>query len=155
MQYVIAIGLSLVLASSSGAVRARCSVPSVASALEEAKSVFVGKVISVQDPGLPADDRLSFKIISLVRSIKVRFAVDHIYAGREAKEIEVATRTGGLEFGYDFKVGEKYLVYAQGEDEEKSVLIVKGCGRTRLVEEATEDMRILKDLVQAKVQNPN
>jgi hypothetical protein len=124
-------------------------------ALEEAKSVFVGKVISVEDPGLPADDRLSFKIINLVRPIKVRFAVERIYAGREAKEIEIATQTGGLEFGYNFKVGEKYLVYAQEERAEKSRLIVKGCGRTRPVEEATEDMRILKDLVQRKVQNSN
>jgi hypothetical protein len=146
MQYV-SIGLILVLTSSCRNVNARCSSSSLSEALEGAKAVFVGKVISVEDPGLPADDRLSFNVINLVRPIKVHFEVERVYRGLKATEIEVATKTGGLEFGYDFKVGEQYLVYAEEDSAVRFGLIVQGCGRTRPVKEATEDIRSLNSLV--------
>ena len=147
MQYLIVVGLTLALTSSPSAFGARCYVSSVDQAFANAKSVFVGKVTVVEDPGLPADERLSFKVINLVRPVKVRFAVERIFAGREAKEIDVATQTGGLEFGYDFKVNESYLVYAQEQGTEKSGLVVKGCSRTRPLDEAKEDIRLLEELV--------
>ena len=154
MQYMISIGLILVLTSSSRVVSARCSSSSLSQALEGAKAVFVGKVISIEDPGLPEDDRLSFKVINLVRPIKVHFAVERVYRGRKAKEIEVTTKTGGLEFGYDFKVGEQYLVYAQEDSTVKFGLIVQGCGRTRPVKEATEDIRRLNNLLRGNIERP-
>ena len=92
---------------------------------------------------MPSDDRLSFKVIDLVRRIKVHFMLSHNYSGRETKEIEIATQTCEFEFGCDFEVAKKYLVYAGQNRNEKSELIVKGCGRSRRVEDATEDLRIL------------
>lgn len=110
--------------------------------------MFIGKVVSVEDPGLPTDDRLTFKVIDLVRPIKVRLAIEHMYRGHETKEMVIATQTGGLEFGHEFKVGDKYLVYALANGDEKSELVVKGCGRTRLVEEAKDDITILEATMQ-------
>jgi hypothetical protein len=128
---------------------ARCYVPSVREALDDAKAVFVGKVISVADPTFP-DDRLSTRVFNLERPLTVRFAVERVYLGAKTREIEVETKTGGLEWGYDFQVGEKYVVYAQDGGARVPGLIVKGCSRTRLVTEAMEDLRTLKDLLKAK-----
>lgn len=145
------IGLLLILAPAVAPVHARCSSSSFKQALEEATAVFVGTVVSVEDLELSADDRLSARVINLVRPLRVRFTVERVYRGRKTEEIEVTTKSGGFEFGYDFKVGEAYLVYAQSNNVMKSGLIVGGCGRTRPVTEAREDLGNLKNLVRIKV----
>lgn len=124
------------------ATHARCYIPTPPEALAGAKAVFVGKVISVFDPALPPEG-LTFRVINVVLPVKVRFAVEHVYRGRKIREIEIGTRTGGLEWGYEFKVGERYLVYAQQAGDSKDGFVVKGCGRSRLVTEAAEDLKLL------------
>ena len=141
MKHSIAIITALVVFPMSGA-HPRCYVPTPTEALVGAKAVFVGKVISIADPTLPAEG-LSPKVFNLVRPIKVRFAVEHVYRGRKIREVEIGTQTGGLEWGYEFKVGERYLVYAQQAGDSRSGLVVKGCGRSRPINEATEDLKLL------------
>jgi hypothetical protein len=126
----------------SHATNARCFISTPSEAFQKAKVVFVGKVISVEDPTLPAAP-LQPRIYDLVRPIQVRFTIERVYLGKKLDEIEIGTRTGGLEWGYEFKVGETYLVYAQESETEQKVLIVKGCGRTRLIADATEDLQLL------------
>jgi hypothetical protein len=139
MNYLVTLALIVVGAGLSHATNTRCIILTQSEALQEAKVVFVGKVISVEDPTLPAGP-LQPRVYDLVRPIQVRFTVERIYLGKKLNEIEVGTRTGGLEWGYEFKVGEKYLVYAQESETEQEALIVKGCGRTRLTADATEDV---------------
>jgi hypothetical protein len=87
--------------------------------------------------------------VNLVRPITARFVVEKMYRGDEVKELEVSSKTGGLEWGQDFKVGERYLVYAQnGANGEAEALIVKGCSRTRLIKEADDDLRSLSEPTQ-------
>lgn len=143
MKHLIAITVIALVACPLRVTHARCYVPTPAEALVGAKAVFVGKVISVSDPGLPPEG-ITFRVFNLVRPIRVRFAVENVYRGRKLREIEVQTKTGGLEWGYDFTVGEKYLVYAQEADDKEGGLVVKGCGRSRLVRKATEDLKLLK-----------
>jgi len=64
----------------------------------------------------------------------------------KVREIEVVTKTGGLEFGFQFEVGETYIVYAQEDEAQEQGLIVKGCGRTRLTRDAKEDLKLLDAL---------
>jgi len=142
MNYLVTLALIVVGAGLSHATNARCFILTPSEAFQKAKVVFVGKVISVEDPALPAAP-LQPRIYDLVRPIQVRFTVERVYRGEKLDEIEIGTRTGGLEWGYEFKVGETYLVYAQESETEQKVLIVKGCGRTRLIADATEDLRLL------------
>jgi hypothetical protein len=142
MNYLVTLALIVVGAGLSHATNARCFISAPSEAFQKAKVVFVGKVISVEDPTGPAEP-LQSRIYDLVRPIKVRFTVERVYLGKKLSEIEIGTRTGGLEWGYEFKVGETYLVYAQESETEQKVLIVKGCGRTRLIADATEDLRLL------------
>jgi hypothetical protein len=142
MNYLVTLALIVVGAGLSHATNARCFISTPSEAFQKAKVVFVGKVISVEDPALPAAP-LQPRIYDLVRPIQVRFTVERVYRGEKLDEIEIGTRTGGLEWGYEFKVGETYLVYAQESETEQKVLIVKGCGRTRLIADATEDLRLL------------
>jgi hypothetical protein len=142
MNYLVTLALIVVGAGLSHTTNARCFIQTPSEAFQKAKVVFVGKVISVEDPTLPAAP-LQPRIYDLVRPIQVRFTVERVYRGKKLNEIEIGTRTGGLEWGYEFKVGETYLVYAQESETEQEVLIVKGCGRTRLIADATEDLRLL------------
>jgi hypothetical protein len=142
---VIVFGLSL---HSSGMTDARCYVPTPIEAFNESKVVFIGKVISVTDPESGEGD-IHFRVVSLERPITARFVVERVYLGNEVKELEVSSMTGGLEWGQDFKVGERYLVYAQsGADAEAEELIVKGCSRTRLIKDADDDLRTLSEPAQ-------
>lgn len=150
MKHLIAIAITLLVVFPMNAAHARCYVPTPTEALAGAKAVFVGKVISIADPTLPAE-MLSPKVFNLVRPVKVRFAVEHVYRGRKIREIEIKTQTGGLEWGYEFKVGERYLVYAQPAGDSKSELVVKGCGRSRPVNEATEDLKLLNGSPSLKI----
>jgi hypothetical protein len=141
MKHLIAIITALVIFPMSAA-HPRCLVPTPTEALAGARAVFVGRVISVADPTLPAQG-IYPRVFSLVRPVTVRFAVEHVYRGRKMREVEIGTQTGGLEWGYEFKVGEKYLVYVQQAGNSKSGLVVKGCGRSRPITEATEDLKLL------------
>jgi hypothetical protein len=149
MRHLIAITVIALVTCPLSTTHARCYVPTPAEALDGAKTVFVGKVISVTDPTFPAEG-LTPKVFNLVRPVKVRFVVEHMYRGRKVREIEVGTKTGGLEWGYEFNVGEKYLVYAQEDGGKDRGLVVKGCGRSRPVKEATEDLKLLNGLPNRK-----
>jgi hypothetical protein len=142
MNYVVTLALIVVGTGLSHATNARCYISKPSEAFQKAKVIFVGKAISVEDPTLPAAP-LQLRSYDLVRPIQVRFTVERVYLGKKLNEIEIGTRTGGLEWGYEFKVGETYLVYAQESETEQKALIVKGCGRTRLIADATEDLRLL------------
>ena len=98
MKHLIAITITAVVVFPLSAAHARCYVPTPTEALAGAKAVFVGKVISITDPTFPAEG-LPPKVFNLVRTVKVRFSVEHVYRGRSIREIEVGTQTGGLEWG--------------------------------------------------------
>jgi hypothetical protein len=149
MKHLVATAITALVVFPMSAAHARCYVPTPTEALADAKAVFAGKVISIDDPTLPAEG-LSFRVFNLVRPVKVRFAVEHVYRGRKIREVEIQTQTGGLEWGYEFRVGERYLVYAQQAGDSKSGLVVKGCSRSRPVDEATEDLKLLNGLPNLK-----
>ncbi|MDX6614769.1 MAG: hypothetical protein QOD75_3955 [Blastocatellia bacterium] len=143
MKHLIAIVVTALFTWPLSATHARCYVVTPAEAFAGAEAVFVGKVISVSDPTFPVAGRAP-QVFNLVRPIKVRFAAERVYRGKILRQIEVETRTGGLEWGYDFKVGKRYLVYAQAARDNQHGLVVNGCGPSRLLNEATEDLKLLE-----------
>jgi len=136
----IPLALMLCFGASTTTANARCLVPTPSDALRQAKLVFIGKVLSVNDPGAPLPE-LQYKVAALERPIKIRFAIERVLIGKQINEIEIGTKRGGLESGYDFKIGEKYLVYAEGT--ENKDLVVNGCSRTRPVTNAEDDLSFI------------
>ena len=136
----VTLSLMVCFGASTHTANARCIVPTPPGALRQAKLVFTGKVLSVDDPGVPLPE-LQYKVVALERPIKVRFAIERVLIGKQIDEIEIGTKRGGLESGYDFKLGESYLVYAV-ETENKD-LVVQGCSRTRPATNAKDDLSFI------------
>jgi hypothetical protein len=75
----------------------------------------------------------------------IRFSVTETFRGDQASEVEVITGLGGSDCGYDFRLGEVYLVYARrGEKDQR--LDTGICSRTRLLAQANEDLAYIRGL---------
>ena len=96
MKYQIGIMVMMFVTYPLYGANARCYVPTQLEALNDAKAVFVGKVISVTDPGLPPEG-IQFRVMNLVRPVRIRLVVEKVFRGKRVREIEVVTNTGGLE----------------------------------------------------------
>jgi len=75
--------------------------------------------------------------------VVVKFTVEQSYLGVEGTEVEVFTGFGGGDCGYEFKIGERYLVYAYRD---RIRLITGICTRTKPFAQATEDLAFLGNL---------
>ncbi len=100
-----------------------------------ADAVFAGTVVSMTPLERDAS-RDAFQ------SLLVRFQVDRAFVPASAAFMEVATGMGGGDCGYRFKVGQKYLVYANRNSSSQR-LTTGICSRTRPLAEAAEDLQYL------------
>jgi len=82
--------------------------------------------------------RLFYAVIAQGR--RVRFKVKTTYRGEKEESEEVWTDSGDC--GYDFQVGETYLVYAD-EDEESGRINTSVCYRNRRLSDAGDDLAYL------------
>ncbi len=73
--------------------------------------------------------------------ISVKLLVIDSWKGSLPKEITVTTGLGNGDCGYPFEVGESYLIYANGSDENK--LSTNICQRTDSLLEKPQDIKIL------------
>jgi hypothetical protein len=107
-----------------------------------ASAVFAGAVIAVRTadrkPTIEKD-----KIDLAPRTFK--FSVEQEFLGVEGTDVEVATGTGGGDCGYEFKLGERHLVYAHRWGEGNR-LITSICTRTQPYVKADEDLEFLRNL---------
>jgi hypothetical protein len=124
----------------------RCAILTPEDSYKSAHTVFVGEVVKLT-PEDEWDSRLTRGVAALERPVTARLKIERVYRGERTEEVEVETMTGGAEWGADFKPGEKYLVYAHARKVgERIVLVVRGCGRTRLLSQAQEDLNFLDTL---------
>ena len=110
--------------------------------LKIAKAVFVGKVVEVIEPDLSKTTRGGRdNLIALMEksSRRIKFKIERTWKGISLDEITVTTPPTSCR--YDFKVGERYLVYAYGM--RITNLGVSKCTRTRKLQEAVEDLKEL------------
>jgi hypothetical protein len=71
--------------------------------------------------------------------------VSEVWKGPEQGTLEVQTRDPAF-CGYRFKEGQEYLVYSEGgPGYPADRLVVKNCGRTRLLSKAGADLEVLGD----------
>lgn len=107
-----------------------------------AAAVFVGTAMNVRRAEPPPEGNV--QPINYRRVFK--FSVDQTYFGVAGTEIEVVTGGGGGDCGYDFRIGERYLVYAHSYE---NTLATSICSRTRPFTRADEDLEFLGNLSSA------
>jgi Tissue inhibitor of metalloproteinase len=107
-----------------------------------ADAVFVGTVVSVQDP----QSSKSGDVNAWRHQRVFKFSVEQSYLGVKGTEVEILTASDGTACGYDFRIGERYLVYAHSYGNRLSTSI---CTRTRSLTSASEDLAFLGNLSSA------
>ena len=97
-------------------------------ALRESRAVFSGKVLEVtEDPQ--------------TLHVAVRLRVERVWKGSPREVVRIFTGRGGGDCGYQFEVGQSYLVYAYKWRETE--LGTNICQRTAKLSEASGDLRVL------------
>jgi len=105
---------------------ARCAVQNVKGAYGNAKAVFAGTVVSVEEKG-------DVKIFT--------FRVEKRWKGAAGKTVRIAAHESARYQAW-FEKGKKYLVYAEGGA--NGTLWEQRCSRSKRFEEAAEDIKELK-----------
>lgn len=121
-----ALTLILSLAGADAALACSCAPsPPPKESLQQASAVFTGTVLA-------ADTRGGIST--------VRLRVERSWKGARCGEVTVTTAADSATCGYDFQVGQSYLVYA---DKQRGKLHVSLCSRTSLTSQAEEDLTAL------------
>lgn len=107
-----------------------------------ANAVFVGTAVSVRDVERPKPENVETWHDQRV----YKFSVEQSYLGVSSTEVEISTGFGGGDCGYQFKIGERYLVYAHSYQNRLSTSI---CSRTKSFASANEDLAFLGNLSSA------
>jgi len=108
--------------------------PPVGAALLQAKAVFVGEVeqISLKRRWSKKGEELTYE-----PRLTVAFAVDRSWKGVPTPRIEISTSKDSASCGFDFKLGERYLVFA---DDSRRGLAAGLCSRIAHLSEASADL---------------
>ena len=106
-----------------------CAYAGAPGELKYSGAVFSGEVVDFDKKG-------PFNATATLR-------VSEVWKGPEQGTLEVHTRDPAF-CGYGFKEGQEYLVYAEGgPGYPADRLVVKNCGRTRLLSKAGVDLEVL------------
>ena len=136
-KFLLVIGIAMVIVFGELEARAcTCELPlakltikqQVKKARAQSQAVFVGEVLVVVRPSE------SYTVI-------VKFRVESSWKGKLRTELSLTTGLGGGDCGYPFEVGQKYLVYAYGSNE--NGLATNICQRTANMIEAAADLKVL------------
>jgi hypothetical protein len=139
-------GLALVTIVFAATRSEACSCAGGASPCQEygrASAVFVGTVVSVRTVPRPANSDKDETEYWAPRRFK--FFIEKSFLGLTGTETEVSTGLGGGDCGYDFKIGERYVVYAY-QTGRTGRLVTSICSRTNPFESAKSDLDFLRSL---------
>ncbi len=115
-----------------------CKAPSQRKTFEKAKAVFVGQVAEIKQ----SNDKTVADLLGMSKVYDIKFKVEKSWKGNKNREITVVSDNGHLGCdGYPFKIGEKYLVYAKGEN----LVIVGNCERTVPIAASSDDIKNLNN----------
>ena len=127
-------------------------------------AVFVGSVLSVEpgrnayvtDPSQADGGRRPLVPVDLPTKRTIRFRVETTYRGVASGELTLTTGIGNGDCGYDFRIGEKYLVYAHKAGAiyahtagDKGGLETGTCSGTKPYSHADQDLQFLDNLATA------
>jgi TonB family protein len=110
-------------------------------------AIFVGRVTKIARVGEPTlAEQGALMLGKPGYRARVWFLIERSYRGIDARRqvISVETWVGVGEAGYNFRVGERYLVYADGQYRMKrldyNTLVVDSSGPSRLAAEAAQEI---------------
>jgi hypothetical protein len=130
---VLVFMIGLMVASPQKAYACSCIPPRPPlESMANSAAVFSGKVVRIEAEDTP--------LISSADPVKVVFEVSMVWKGAEDGAIALSTARDSASCGYDFIVGEEYLVYA---DNGENGLITGLCSRTMPLSAAGEDLAAL------------
>ncbi|MNZ94229.1 Tissue inhibitor of metalloproteinase [compost metagenome] len=86
---------------------------------DSSHAVFAGTAVSVESTSMPL-----FR--SSAKAVKAAFKVNEVWKGQVTSTIEVITPEYSDSCGYEFEVGERYLVYAQADGKALNVNLCNG-----------------------------
>jgi TonB family protein len=113
----------------------------------ESSAVFVGKVISVA-PGRKRSVKNSLLQPLPGRFYEIRFSVEKSYKGYGGARQSVYVLNSTGERGYEFKRGERYLVFAHGAGLKGGLpLILNECSKSNLASNASQEITRLDELL--------
>ena len=132
--WLIIFSVTLLLLFQADALACKCAKPTIENSFEKATVIFSGEVIKLD----------KFRAI---------LKVEKVWKGKADKEIAMHTGmtksaegyyiSSSCDFGY--VLGEKYLIYAFGSDDELKTNV---CSRTKSLEQGDEDIKELEKLKQ-------
>ena len=135
----------LLLGCSMTALACRClSFEPACQAFWKTDAVFSGKVISITPEPVPKHYGQE-----MPPNRVVRFLVSEPFRGVNSSEIEIVTERGDGGCGFEFQIGEQYIVYAHRRTTDNR-LWTSICSRTSLSAKAKEDLAYLQDLSRAE-----
>jgi hypothetical protein len=143
---VVLLGILLSFSLANQTVKA-CTCAGTRSTCESygsANAVFVGTVVGVRVNKSQKSNERAEEIDWT--PVAFKFVVEQPYLGVAGIQVEVFTGRGGGDCGYNFQVGQRYLVYANAYQNKLSTGI---CSRTKLYSSATEDLAFLSTLSSA------
>ena len=129
----IALGFLLLFASSQAIYPCSCEAPNQRKAFRKAKAIFIGQVLEIKE----SKNQKVADSLGLVKVYDIKFKVHKSWKGVKNSEITVVSDNGVLVcYGFDFRLGEKYLVYANEDD----LVVISHCERTVPLAAASEDI---------------
>lgn len=140
---IAGVGLLMILAVGSAY---GCSCAGGASPCQDygrSSAVFIGTPIAVRTVE-PKPGRGPESAEYWLRRI-FKFSIEQSFLGVQPGELEIGTGMGGGDCGYDFKLGQRYVVYAY-KNEKSNQLATGICSRTAPYEKADEDIQFLHTL---------
>lgn len=105
-------------------------------ALEQATAVFAGRVIEVRPPPQRA-------MMSSADPTFIVFEVSQAWKGTDQTPFVVSTASDSATCGYNFQVGQEYIVYARPFSITKQPLDASLCSRTAPLDQAQDDLDAL------------
>ena|ERR1044072_1107133 len=123
----------MVLAATAVVLGCECEAPTQRNAYRKARAVFIGQVTHVQITSSHTQKTLDYPYA-------VTFHVEQSWKGVRGDSITILARAPFLQCtGFSFHEGDRYLVYAYGND----LLVEVSCTQTKLAAVATNDIRWL------------
>jgi hypothetical protein len=113
--------------------------PSPCAAFARDQAVFVGRVVDIV-----RSEKSEF-----MTGVTALFAIERAFKGLSAtqKTVDVRTGSSGGDCGYDFKAGQRYLVFAS---QSSGFLYTSICSNTEPVSEAEDDIELIKALASGR-----
>lgn len=112
--------------------------PTPCEAYGQAHAVFIGTAKELS--WIEFEEKLE-GVVAKRKQPVISFSVDQAFLGVNGSPISVMT--GGDDCGYEFKIGEQYLVYASRR-QKKEMLSTSACARTRPVRNAGVDLEYIR-----------